>query len=331
MITIQHLSKKYGDIEVLKDIDLQVNKGEIHGLIGVSGAGKSTLLRCINGLETYDEGTLLVEGVDIRSLKNWELRQFKRKIGMIFQNFALLERRTVFQNVALPMSCWHFDMKEKEERVLELLELVGIAHKKDARPSELSGGQKQRVAIARALTLSPDILLCDEATSALDPKTTDSVLSLLSRINRKLGITMVVVTHEMSVVKSICDRMSIMDRGEIKASDSVKNIFIKEPAILNNLIGKQPVLIPKGKLGIKIHIDHHIIDDPVIFNLMTHIGQEISIVKAQIDEFREGRISFFHLAIDQNKREETITYLRQQGIPYSLLEGGSSHDIDTAF
>lgn len=209
MIEINNLCKSFGKLEVLKDINLTVQTGEIYGLVGRSGAGKSTLLRCINGLEVYDSGSLKIDGVEVKDLSKQEIRELRKGIGMIFQHFSLIERRDVYKNVALPMKCWKYKKDVIDQRVHELLELVDIADKINDRPSTLSGGQKQRVAIARALALDSHILLCDEATSALDPKTTQSVLNLLREINRKLGLTIIVVTHQMEVVRQVCDTISI--------------------------------------------------------------------------------------------------------------------------
>ena len=239
MIEINHLCKSFGTLEVLKDISLTVKTGEIYGLVGRSGAGKSTLLRCINGLENYDSGSLKIDGTEIRDLSKQEIRELRKGIGMIFQQFSVIERRSVYKNVALPMKCWKYDKDRIDKRVHELLELVDIADKINDRPSVLSGGQKQRVAIARALALDSNLLLCDEATSALDPKTTQSVLRLLRDINQKLGLTIIVVTHQMEVVREVCDTISIPENGKIAASGTVKDIFLQKPPSLMTLLGKE--------------------------------------------------------------------------------------------
>lgn len=239
MIEINHLCKSFGTLEVLKDISLTVKAGEIYGLVGRSGAGKSTLLRCINGLENYDSGSLKINGTEIRDLSKQGIRELRKGIGMIFQQFSLIERRSVYKNVALPMKCWKYDKERIDKRVHELLELVDIADKINDRPSVLSGGQKQRVAIARALALDSNLLLCDEATSALDPKTTQSVLRLLRDINQKLGLTIIVVTHQMEVVREVCDTISILENGKIAASGTVKDIFLQKPPSLMTLLGKE--------------------------------------------------------------------------------------------
>lgn len=219
MIEILNLQKFYGDTKVLRDINVEIDKGDIYGLLGVSGAGKSTLLRCINGLESYEAGSLKVNDVEVKNLNEKELRAFRKNIGMIFQQFSLLERKTVYENVALPMECWGYKKQDIDKKVKELLELVELGDKIKSKPKELSGGQKQRVAIARALTLDPQILLCDEATSALDPSITNSILELLKKINRELGITIVVVTHQMNVVKQVCNKMAILSKGNLEAKE----------------------------------------------------------------------------------------------------------------
>ena len=211
MIKIKNLNKYYGDVQILKNVDMEISKGEIFGIIGHSGAGKSTLLRCINGLEDYRDGSLTVEGQEVKGLNEKEIRELRKDLGMIFQHFSLLERKTVFENVALPLECFKYPKEEIEKKVMNLLELVGLADKKDAKPRNLSGGQKQRVAIARALALEPKVLLCDEATSALDPNTTKSILALLQDINEKLNITIILVTHQMEVVKQICTKVAVME------------------------------------------------------------------------------------------------------------------------
>ncbi len=221
MIEILNINKNFSVLEVLKNVSFTIEEGQVYGIIGHSGAGKSTMLRCINGLESYDEGSLKVMGKEISSMTEKEIREFRKNVGMIFQNFNLLKRSNVYNNVALPLQLWGYDKEYIEKRVEELLKIVGLAHKIKSMPKELSGGEKQRVAIARALALEPKILLCDEATSALDPKTTKDILELLSKINKEMGITIVMVTHQMEVVKSICERIVLIEAGEVKAEAKV--------------------------------------------------------------------------------------------------------------
>ncbi|PCG18821.1 ATP-binding cassette domain-containing protein [Brachyspira sp. G79] len=252
MIKIAALKKQYNNIEILKGIDLDIDKGKIFGIIGRSGAGKSTLLRCINGLEKYDSGYLEVNGIDIKKLNEKELRMFRRDVGMIFQHFSLITRASVYDNIAFPMQCWHFNKKEIDERVRYLLDVVGMYEKINNLARDLSGGQKQRVAIARALSMNPKILLSDEATSALDPKNSEAIMDLLNNINKSMGITIVLVTHQMNVVKSICDDMAIIEDGVVKDKGIVEEIFINQPASLINILGDNKILLPNSGKNIEI-------------------------------------------------------------------------------
>lgn len=217
-------TKKQG-IEVLRGIDLSVGKGDIYGIVGFSGAGKSTLVRCINRLEEPDSGSVRIGDKEITALGKAELNKQRRKIGMIFQQFNLFDSMTVAQNIAYPLKMSGTSSKDVSARVDEMLSLVGLSEKKDAYPGELSGGQKQRVGIARALANQPDVLLSDEATSALDPQTTLSVLDLLKEINRKLGLTIILITHELEVIKYACHRMAVMENGKLLEQGLVKDIF----------------------------------------------------------------------------------------------------------
>ena len=216
MIEVKGLGKKFGELKVLDDISLKVERGDVFGIVGHSGAGKSTLLRCLNGLEGYSEGSVKVMGQEVCELDDHKLKELRREMGMIFQNFSLMNRKNVYENIMFPLEVWGIPKKKAEERVLDLLDLVGLTEKKNEKIRNLSGGQKQRIGIARALALEPKILLCDEATSALDPKTTISILELLMDINKKLGVTIIVVTHQMEVVKMVCNKVVILDGGRIE-------------------------------------------------------------------------------------------------------------------
>ena len=229
MIQIQHLTKRFAaagaTVVALNDINLEIQDGDIYGIIGMSGAGKSTLVRCINMLECPDEGKVIVNGREMMQLSPAELRDARREITMIFQQFNLLMQRSCLKNICFPMELAGVKKEEAEKRAKELLEMVGLPDKANAYPAQLSGGQKQRIAIARALATDPKVLLCDEATSALDPNTTHSILTLIKDINRKLGITVVVITHQMSVVEEICDHVAILDSGVVVEQGEVKEIF----------------------------------------------------------------------------------------------------------
>ena len=229
MIELQHLTKRFatqgGTVVALNDINLTIPDGAIYGIIGMSGAGKSTLVRCINLLERPTEGSVVIDGVEMEKLTPAQLRQRRREITMIFQQFNLLMQRSCLKNICFPMELAGVKKEEAEKRAKELLEMVGLPDKANAYPAQLSGGQKQRIAIARALATDPKVLLCDEATSALDPNTTHSILTLIKDINRKLGITVVVITHQMSVVEEICDHVAILDGGVVVEQGEVKEIF----------------------------------------------------------------------------------------------------------
>lgn len=229
MIQLEHVTKTFrtrdGDVHAVKDVSLDIQEGQIYGIIGYSGAGKSTLVRCMNLLEVPDSGKVIFDGKDLMKLSPAELRKARQKMSMIFQHFNLMRSRSVFDNIALPMRNMKKPKEEIEQRVMELLELVDLAERKDSYPSQLSGGQKQRVAIARALATEPKVLLCDEATSALDPQTTQSILKLIKKINREMNLTVVMITHEMLVVKEICDRVAVMDSGRVIEKGDIVPLF----------------------------------------------------------------------------------------------------------
>lgn len=216
MIDIRNVHKNFGEFEALKGLNLQIEEGEIFGIIGKSGSGKSTLLRCINGLISVDTGKIIVDGTEVQNLENQDLLDFRKNIGMIFQHFSLVSRLNVFENIGLPLKIKGYKQNEVKEKIENIAKLVGLEDKLESRPSELSGGQKQRVAIARALVTDPKIILSDESTSALDPENTESILNLFLELNRKLKVTIVIVSHEMDVIRSICDRIMILERGQIK-------------------------------------------------------------------------------------------------------------------
>lgn len=238
MVEIVGVNKSFENTSVLQDINLTIKDQEVFGLVGPSGVGKSTLLNCLIGLETYQSGSISIDGVKLETLSDLQMRQFRKNMGMIFQNFSLIGRKDVFHNIALPMECWKYTKSEIKDRVEELAELTGIQDKLKNRPSELSGGQKQRVAIARALTMNPKYLLCDECTSALDPKSTIAILDLLKDLQKHFGITIIVVTHEMAVVQNICNRMAILDAGKVSLVGDVQEIFLNKPEQLKTLIGE---------------------------------------------------------------------------------------------
>ena len=322
MIQIQNLYKAYNGVPVLDNIHLNIPRSEIFGIVGQSGAGKSTLLRCINGLESFDKGRIIVNGTDISLLSEKELSSFRRKIGMIFQNFALLNRRTVIDNVMLPMECWHYPKEARRKKAQELLELVGLADKTMALPHELSGGQKQRVAIARALTLEPDILLCDEATSALDPAITKSILDLLADVNRQLGITVVIVTHDMSVIKAVCNRMAIVSDKRIAAMGDVADTFLDEPPSLLALIGKKELVVPPGQAILKLSLRDTGIDQAFLHGFVSELKLDFTIIAADVEQFYGTSAGHLYLRLATENMEQARAYCLSKGMECTALAAG---------
>lgn len=313
MITITDVNKYYGKTKVLSDVNINIEKGEIFGIIGHSGAGKSTLLRCINRLEEYQEGSILVEGKEVKDLNNKDLRLLRKDLGMIFQHFSLLERKTVFENVALPLECFHYSKEETEKRVLELLKLVGIEDKKDRKPRNLSGGQKQRVAIARALALNPKVLLCDEATSALDPNTTKSILSLLQDINEKLNITIIIVTHQMEVIKQICSRVAIMEGGKVLEIGDTEELFLHNSKNLQKLIGEDDIVLPDGT-NIRILFPKEISNDSIITSMARDLDINFSIICGKLEKYRQDVLGSLVINVLDEHKEKITKYLDSKGV-----------------
>jgi D-methionine transport system ATP-binding protein len=314
------LYKSYNNEKILKNINISIKKGEIYGLIGQSGAGKSTLLRCVNGLEKFDSGNISINETSLLSISEMDLRVFRKKIGLIFQDFALLNRRNVMENISLPMECWKYTKSEIKEKTEYLLNLVGLSNKRNSMPSELSGGQKQRVAIARALSLSPEILLCDEATSALDPNTTDSILRLLSDINKELGITVIVVTHEMTVIKNICDRVAVISKGEIIDEDTVENIFLKESAAIDDLVGKKIIAAPENHKIIKLAIRNADINKNFIWELSAINNTKFSVVSANIEQFKDSSFGHIFISVHNDEINSALKYCMSRNIEHTLID-----------
>lgn len=318
MITVKNLNKYYGDTKVLNNINISINQGEIFGIIGHSGAGKSTLLRCINRLENYQEGSLLVDNQEVKDLNEKELRVLRKDLGMIFQHFSLLERKTVFENVALPLECFKFSKEEKEKRVMELLKLVGIADKRNVKPRKLSGGQKQRVAIARALSLNPKVILCDEATSALDPNTTKSILSLLQDINKKLNITIIVVTHQMEVIKQICSRIAIMERGEVLEIGETEELFLQNSKNLRKLVGEEDIVLPKGT-NIRIIFPKEISNETIITSMARELDIDLSIICGKLEKYREDILGSLIVNVSCEHKDKVKKYLDDKGVRWEEI------------
>lgn len=318
MIRICEVNKHYGKTKVLNDINMHIKEGEIFGIIGHSGAGKSTLLRCINRLETYEDGSITVQDRDVKNLDEIELRFLRKDLGMIFQHFSLLERKTVFENVSLPLECFKYSRNEISKRVDELLSLVGIQDKKNMKPRNLSGGQKQRVAIARALALNPKVLLCDEATSALDPNTTKSILSLLQDINKKLNITIIMVTHQMEVIKQICSRVAIMENGEVLEIGDTEELFLKNSKNLQKLVGEDNIVLPKGT-NIRIIFPKEISNDSIITSMARDLDINFSIICGKLEKYREDILGSLIINVDNDNREKIKDYLNWKKVRWEEI------------
>lgn len=314
MIEIKNLTKSYINTDVLKGINLTIKKGSIFGIAGRSGAGKSTLLRCINGIEDFDSGTIKVGQVDVGSLNKSEMQAFRKNIGMIFQNFALLNRSTVYDNIALPMKFWNYDNKTINKRVKELLDLVEMPEKIHSKARELSGGQKQRVAIARALAMNPQVLLCDEATSALDPKSTNTTLKLLKEINAKLGITIIVVTHEMSVLRSICKHIAIIENGSIEAMGITDEIFTMRPKALINLLGDREIILSENERSIEFFYSRENNNEQIVTQLARELHIDFSIIGGELDGLNEKFINSIIIKVESKHFENIKEYFERNNI-----------------
>ena len=321
MIQIRNLQKRFGDFTALQDISMNLEKGKIYGLIGQSGSGKSTLLRCINGLIPYDEGSLQVDGIEVSDLSGKKLLEFRRNIGMIFQSFSLLKRLNIYENIALPMKCWNYPKADIEKRVSELLEMVHIPEKRNAYPQELSGGQKQRVAIARALAMKPEILLCDEATSALDPSIAETIMELLVEINRTLGITIVVVTHQFSIVRRYCEEVFIMENGKIVSQGRCEDVFLDPPSSLQAIMGKTDTL-PLPEEGKNLHIVMPIGEKQSL--LLSELGEKTHaayrILSAEQVRFSSQTLFSLFINVPEDDCPLIVSYLEENEIPWSYKE-----------
>ncbi|MDR0213834.1 MAG: methionine ABC transporter ATP-binding protein [Comamonas sp.] len=344
MIEIRDLSLTYqgpkGPVHALRDINLEIASGEVFGIIGRSGAGKSSLVRCLNLLNRPTAGKVIVNGRDLMQLSDGELRAARRDIGMVFQHFNLLSSRTVFDNVALPLELAGMSRDEIYQRVTPLLELVGLDHLADRYPAQISGGQKQRVGIARALASNPKVLLSDEATSALDPETTRSILDLLRKVNRELGVTVVLITHQMLVIKQIADRVAVIDGGNIAELGSVIDVFTRpQQAITKSLIDEiVPQQLPEsvmtrvsqlaaqlqpGQQGQLLRLSYagESAYQPILSHLIRELGLDLSILHGQIDEIQEQ--TFGSLAVyasgEAAKIDAAVTHLRASGVQVQIV------------
>jgi len=315
-------------VHALKNINLNIPEGKIFGIIGQSGAGKSTLVRCINMLEKPDRGDIIVDGVLMNNLDAKELRIERKKIGMIFQHFNLLNSRTVFGNIAFPLELAGASKDEIKEKVQNLVSLVGLTDKLNAYPEQLSGGQKQRVGIARALATEPKLLLCDEATSALDPETTTSVLKLLQEINEKLQLTIVIITHEMSVIQEICDKVAVLENGFLQEVGPVIDVFTNPQSVATQRMLQgflatnykaQPSEISNTLLRLTF-VDKKT-HDPIISQMVRAYELDVNILFGRVDQMKETPFGMLLIELSGNheKKENAITYLRNNGVKVEVL------------
>ncbi len=319
MIELRHLSKTFrsadAEIRALDDICLQILDGEIFGIIGLSGAGKSTLVRCINLLERPDSGQVLLDGRDLAAMSAGELRSARKSMSMIFQGFHLLMQRTALENVCFPLELAGVKKDAARRRAKELLELVELPDKAGAYPVQLSGGQKQRVAIARALASDPKVLLCDEATSALDPKTTRAILELLKKLNRELGVTVVIITHEMRVVEQICSRVAILDQGRVQETGPVSEVFSNPQSAAGRRLvlpeGEKIHILPANRL-VRLVFNGASASEPIISTLAIEQGIKLNIISADTRSIGEKTFGNMVLGLPEDETEaaRALLYLR---------------------
>ncbi|KRE22767.1 methionine ABC transporter ATP-binding protein [Paenibacillus sp. Soil522] len=333
MIRLNNIRKSYRvgavSVEAVRDVNLTVQKGEIFGIIGHSGAGKSTLLRCVNLLEKPTSGTVTVGGVELTGLSGRQLQTQRRRIGMIFQHFNLLSMSTVRDNIAFPLALAKLSKTELNKRVDELLKLVQLEEHADKYPAQLSGGQKQRVGIARALANNPDVLLCDEATSALDPQTTNSILSLLLDINEKLGITILLITHEMNVIRSICDRVAVVDQGEIVEMGDVLHVFLKpEHPVTRDFVdqvadggGIGQLLRERAGRLLRMSYIGDLTYEPILYNAVKPTSVQFAILQGTVSRMKQtpyGQLIVELIGSDA-EIERVIAVLRKEGLEVEAI------------
>ena len=329
-IELRGLSKVYqipgGEVQALNNINLAIEQGDIYGIIGMSGAGKSTLIRCLNRLDTPTDGQVLIDGQNILAMSKKQLLQTRRRMAMIFQQFNLLMQKNVARNVRYPLEIAGAPKKQANERVMELLKIVGLEEKANAYPAQLSGGQKQRVALARALARNPEMLLCDEATSALDPMTTQSILELLKKINAELGITVVLITHEMAVIRQICNKVAILDGGKLVEQGTVDDVFMHtKSAAGKRLFG----ILPENEddvptqPALRIVFDGSAADQPVISRLVKDLGFDVNILAADMHQFNGKTYGQMMVARPEDPAElkQVQDYLAKAGLTTEEVSG----------
>jgi len=351
LITLESVCKKFylekSEIDAVDDVSLHIEKGEIYGIIGYSGAGKSTLVRCINLLEVPTSGKVVVNGQDLTGMTEKDLRKARQKIGMIFQHFNLMRSRTVFANIAYPLRHSKLSKAEVKKKVRDLLQLVGMEEKENAYPSQLSGGQKQRVAIARALANDPMVLLCDEATSALDPQTTHSILQLLRELNQRLGLTVVIITHEMAVIKEICHKVAVMENGNVVEAGDVFSIFSspKQPITQEFIrstsnLSKVYELIANDSAVVRLKENEQIlrltyvqknVSEPIISEAARRFGIDLNIIFGDIEIIQDAPLGGLVVIVSGGRAQvgECIDYLREKNVRVEVIADGISGKIDS--
>ncbi len=340
MIKVKNLKKVYKQgnesFEALSDITLNVEKGEIFGFIGLSGAGKTSLVRCISTLETITEGEIYIDGVKVENYENTtkrkkeqeqDLKAAREKLGLVFQHFNLLNNSTVFENVAFPLEIKKVAKEEINKRVKEILELVGLSDKENSYPSQLSGGQKQRVGIARALVTNPSIVICDEATSALDPQTTQSILDLIKDINKKLNITFLIITHEMDVIKQICDKVAILEKGEVvECGDTVELYTSPKSKTAENFFDYEKVEIKEHYKGtvLRMTYQNEKVDNPVIYQVIKKYDTELSILSGTIERINGTTVGKLTVLLngDEAAIKNSIAHLEESHVKCEVINYG---------
>jgi len=326
MIKLENVSKTFGrgvdEVHALHNISLDIGRGQIYGVVGASGAGKSTLIRCVNRLEEPDNGAVWVDGEEITALQGEGLRQARRKMGMIFQQFNLLSQRTCAENIAFPLEVAGVSKSNRKRRVQDLLTLVGLEDKARAYPAQLSGGQKQRVGIARAIANNPKVLLSDEATSALDPATTDSILELLKDLNQRLGLTILLITHQMEVVKKICDHAALLENGRLVESGSISNLISNPLSRLSRAFFPPIVEVPKDSTAVQAAITFigGVADEPILAKLVRRFDVDVNILGGSIQEIGGKRVGQLQVEFKGDQMIATLEYLRGLGLRVEVSE-----------
>ncbi len=319
MIEFINVKKYFSGVKALDNVTFTIPSSCVFGIVGKSGAGKSTLLRTINKLEEIDGGQILIDGVDITSLKGKELLKVRRNIGMIFQSFSLMQTKTVFKNIALPLETYGYSKNEIKNRVEYLASVVGITEKLNEKPRNLSGGQCQRVAIARALALNPKILLCDEATSALDPQTTKAILKLLLEIKKEFDITIVMVTHQMEVVKEVCDTIAILNNGVLQEVGKTDELFTSSSIAIKELTDEEEI-VPDTGINIKLGFNNQSSNEPIITAMARELNIDFSIVGGKLEKFRDNVLGSLIINFDEKYYDQVSNYLANKNIVFSVIE-----------